>query len=138
MAECMILGKIAGKNAASAKEPLPAYAVSAVEAPLAYTLGVESDLTEETTYETAENEYLGKGQGIGGEIVVKVTMDGSSMAAIDVLEQSETPDIGGKALETLPQAVLDAQSVDVDAVSGATTTSNAFFTAVSEALSQAQ
>ena len=65
-------------------------------------------------------------------------MDGSSMAAIDVLEQSETPDIGGKALETLPQAVLDAQSVDVDAVSGATTTSNAFFTAVSEALSQAQ
>ena len=125
MAECMIFGKIAGKNAASAKDPLPAYAVSAVEAPLAYTLGVESDLTEETTYETAENEYLGKGQGIGGEIVVKVTMDGSSMAAIDVLE-------------TLPQAVLDAQSVDVDAVSGATTTSNAFFTAVSEALSQAQ
>lgn len=136
MAKCMIFGKVAGKNAASVKDPLPAYAVSAVESPLTYTLGAESDLTEEQTYETAENEYLGKGQGIGGEIVVKVTMDGSSMAAIDILEQSETPEIGGKALETLPQAVLDAQSVDVDTVSGATTTSNAFFTAVSDALSQ--
>ena len=54
-----------------------------------------------------------------------------------MLEQSETPDIGGKALESLPQTVLDAQSVDVDAVSGATTTSKAFFAAVTEALGQA-
>ena len=136
MAECMIFGKVAGANAAAKKDPLPIYAVAAVESPLTYLPGKETDMVEEKTYETAENEYVGKGQGIGGDVVVKVTMDGGKMSAIEVLEQSETPDIGGKALESLPQTVLDAQSVEVDAVSGATTTSKAFFAAVTEAIAQ--
>ncbi|MEG0016297.1 MAG: FMN-binding protein, partial [Gordonibacter sp.] len=59
------------------------------------------------------------------------------MASIEVLEQNETADIGEKALEKLPQAVLDAQSVEVDAVSGATVTSKAFFAAVTEAVAKA-
>ena len=137
MAECMIFGKVAGANAAAKKDPLPTYAVAAVESSPTYLPGKETDMAEEKSYDTSENEYVGKGQGIGGDVVVKVTMDGDKMSAIEVLEQSETPDIGGKALESLPQTVLDAQSVDVDAVSGATTTSKAFFAAVTEALGQA-
>ena len=46
-------------------------------------------------------------------------------------------DVVSRIRESLPQTVLDAQSVDVDAVSGATTTSKAFFAAVTEALGQA-
>ncbi len=130
-------GKVAGANAAAKKDPLPTYAVAAVESSPTYLPGKETDMAEEKSYDTSENEYVGKGQGIGGDVVVKVTMDGDKMSAIEVLEQSETPDIGGKALESLPQTVLDAQSVDVDAVSGATTTSKAFFAAVTEALGQA-
>lgn len=137
MAECMIFGHLAGKNAATVKDPLPAYAVAAVEAAPQFTIGVENDLAEEASYEAAEGEYIGTGQGIGGNLVVKVTMDGDTMTAIDVLEQNETPEIGGEALQALPSLVLEAQSVEVDAVSGATVTSNAFFAAVADALSQA-
>lgn len=140
MAECMIFGQIAGKNAAEAKDDLPAFDTSTFESELAFTLGVEtdvSDASEEASYETAEGEYVGKGEGIGGSVVVKVRMDGSMMADIEVLEQNETPDVGGKALESLPDMVLEAQSVDIDAISGATVTSKAFFAAVAEAVAQA-
>lgn len=137
MAECMIFGRIAGKNAAEKKEELPAYKLDEAKSSLTYTLGKETDIAEEATYETAEGEYLGKADGLGGTLVVKVKMDGSKMAAIEVLEQSETPNVGGEALKKLPQMVIDAQSVDIDAVSGATVTSKAFFAAVSEAKGQA-
>ena len=137
MAECMIFGHLAGTNAATVKDPLPPYIAEAVDASPAFTLGVENDLADTGDYEAAAGEYIGKGQGIGGDLIVKVSMDGETIANIEVLEQHETPDIGGKALETLPSIVIEAQSVDVDAISGATTTSNAFFTAVSDALSQA-
>ena len=93
-------------------------------------------MAEEKSYDTSENEYVGKASRSWRRRGM-VTMDGDKMSAIEVLEQSETPDIGGKALESLPQTVLDAQSVDVDAVSGATTTSKGFFAAVTEALGQA-
>ena len=37
------------------------------------------------------------------DLVVRVTLDGETIAAVEVLEQAETPDIGGVALETLPE-----------------------------------
>ncbi|MEG1426043.1 MAG: FMN-binding protein, partial [Raoultibacter sp.] len=76
--------------------------------------------------------------GIGGDIVVRVTVNGGKIDNIEVLDHSETPDRGGKALELLQQEALDAQSAQIDVVSGATVTSDAFKAAVEEALSQAK
>ena len=43
----------------------------------------------DSSYETAENEYIGRGQGKGGTpIVVKVTVDGDKITAIEVLDHS--------------------------------------------------
>lgn len=108
MAECMIFGHLAGTNAATVKDPLPPYIAEAVDASPAFTLGVENDLADTGDYEAAAGEYIGKGQGIGGDLIVKVSMDGETIANIEVLEQHETPDIGGKALETLPSIVIEA------------------------------
>lgn len=134
MAENLIFGQIAGRNAAAPKDDLAAYDVAPVEASLVYTLGVESDLGATDSYDTAENERVGTGQGIGGDLVVKVVLDGDLISNIEVLKENETPDIGGVALEKLPSMVVEAQSTDIDVVSGATITSKAFFAAVEEAL----
>jgi succinate dehydrogenase/fumarate reductase flavoprotein subunit len=138
LAENLIFGRIAGKNAAAEKDELPDFALSAVASSIVYTLGTQNDLNTAVTYETANNEYIGTGTGIGGDIVVKVTTaDGSRIDAVEVLAETETPDIGGAALRQLPQMVLDAQSTDIDAISGATVTTDAFLAAVKEAMSQA-
>lgn len=86
---------------------------------------------------TAANEYIGVGMSeIGGEVKVKVTMDGDKIAKIDVISHGETAGISDPAFTGIPEAILKAQSTSVDAVSGATKTSEALIAAVNDALSQ--
>ena len=75
--------------------------------------------------------------GFHGDVKLAVTVDANAITAIEVLEHSETEGIGSVALPQLVEAVLANQTVGVDAVSGATITSNAFKAAVTEALTQA-
>lgn len=85
----------------------------------------------------AENEYIGVGTSeIGGEVKVKVTMDGDKIAKIEVLSHKETPGLSDPAFAQIPEAIIAAQSTTVDAVSGATKTSEALIAAVNDALSQ--
>ncbi len=83
------------------------------------------------------NEYIGTGVSeIGGEVKVKVTMDGDKIAKIEVLSHNETPGISDPAFKTIPDAIVAANSTQIDAVSGATRTSEALIAAVNDALSQ--
>ena len=93
-------------------------------------------VVEEAAPELAANEYIGTSSTSRGEMKVKVTMDGDKIANIEVLSSSETPGICDPAMEAVPKAILDAQSAEVDAVAGATETSNAIMEAVKDALSQ--
>ena len=86
--------------------------------------------------ELAANEYIGTSSTSRGEVKVKVTMDGDKIAKIEVLSSSETPGICDPAMNTIPQAIIDAQSTEVDAVTNATETSKAIMAAVEDALSQ--
>ena len=81
------------------------------------------------TYETSA-------QGIFSEVKVTTVADADGFYSVTVDASGETPDLGGKAAEELPAKMLEAQSVDVDAYAGATMTSNAIKTAVTEALIQ--
>lgn len=86
---------------------------------------------------TAENEYIGVGTSeIGGEVKVKVTMDGDKIAKIEVLSHNETAGLSDPAFNQIPEAIIAAQSTSVDAVTGATKTSEALIAAVNDALSQ--
>ena len=79
----------------------------------------------------------GVGQGIDGDVVVQVTADAEKIYEVVVLEQNETPGIGSVAAEKLPGAIVDANSLMVDGISGATVTSTAIKTAIREALEKA-
>lgn len=101
--------------------------------------GFEAAPVEEPAAEVtlADNEYIGVSKnGNGGDVKVKVTMDGDKIAKIEVLEQNETVGISDPAFAQIPDAIIAAQSTDVDTVSGATITSKALIEAVNDALSQ--
>ena len=76
----------------------------------------------------------GTGKGFGGPLTVTVTLEGDTITAVEVTEQNETPNVAGDALTQIPAAIVEANSADVDAVSGATVTSNAIMYAVKNAL----
>ena len=104
---------------------------------MTHTFGTYNDLLAETKYEyeLGENEYLGVSQnGMGGDVVVKVTMDGDKIAKIEVLLHGETPGTSDPAFAQIPQAIIDAQSTQVDVASGATISSKAIMEAVQNAL----
>ena len=140
VAECIIFGEIAGKNAAVAKEALPAYTLAEKVESTPLTLGMENDMTAEKTYEAAEGQYVGVGKGLMGDVVVRVTMKDGAIAAVEVIEQNETATIAGPALETIPNQFIGmktAEEVDaIDVVSGASVTSGALKEAVKNALAQ--
>ena len=79
----------------------------------------------------------GVGQGIDGDVVVEVTADESRIYEVVVKEQNETPGIGSVAVESLPGEIVEANSILVDGLAGATVTSDAIKTAVKEALTEA-
>ena len=83
----------------------------------------------------AAGVLTGTADGFGGPITVSVTMDGDKIAAVEVVSNSETPEIAGAALEQIPAAIVAANSPDVDVVSGATYTSNGIINAVKNAIS---
>ena len=136
--ECFIFGEIAGKNAAAAKEALPVYTKAPKVESSPLTLGMDTDIGAVKTYEAGENQYIGTGKGMMGDVVTRVTMDGDAISAVEVIEQNETPAIAGPALEQLPGKFVGcktAAEIDaIDGVSGATLTSNALKEAVKAAL----
>ena len=81
--------------------------------------------------------YEAAAKGFHGDIKIAVTVDAEKITAIEVLEQSETEGIGTIALEKLPAAVVEAQTIAVDAIGGATISSEAFKAALTDALTQA-
>lgn len=142
VAECFIFGEIAGRNAAAAKDALPAYAAAQKVESTPLTLGMDTDVAAAATYEAGENQYVGTGTGMMGNVTVRVTMDGGKISVVEVLEQNETVGIGDKAIEALPGKFVGcatAEEIDaVDSISGATVTSGALREAVKAALAQAQ
>ena len=84
--------------------------------------------------ETADGVYEGSGAGLNGQIKVSVTVSGGKITEVKVLEHSETAGISDPAIEKIPAAIVEAQSADVDIVSGATFTSKGIIDAVKNAL----
>lgn len=82
--------------------------------------------------------YTGTGTGNGGDIVVEVTFSDTALESIEVTSQSETPAVVGQGcIDIMTGRIVDAQSVGVDTVTGATATSQGIIDAVSDAATQA-
>ncbi len=78
--------------------------------------------------------HTGEAEGYGGKLVVSVTMNGDDITAVKVTQHQETQGVGTRAIDALPDAIVQADSTQVDSVSGATITSEAIKEAVSQAL----
>ncbi|WEV39636.1 FAD-dependent oxidoreductase [Lactobacillus sp. ESL0681] len=134
LAECLIFGKIAGEMAAETKA-----AIVSEKPAASANADLTSDLKEEQ-YATGANQYIGKSkQGMGDELVVRVTTpNGKDIEQVEVLKQAESDDYGLKAVKELPTAMVKENTVDVDAVSGASSTSRGLKDAVKDALNKAK
>jgi len=81
--------------------------------------------------------YSASAEGIG-TVTVTMTFDASSITAVNVDVSNETATIGGKYGADFEAAILAAQSAEIDAISGATTTSAAVMRAAQSCINQAK
>ncbi len=81
--------------------------------------------------------YTGESKGYGGDIAVEVELSETRIESIKVTKHAETQGIGSVAAEKLPEAIVAAQSLQVDAIGGATASSTGILAAVTDALAKA-
>ena len=92
----------------------------------------------DNTASLTDGTYTSSAQGCLSEVSVTVIVTGGKVTAVQINAADETPDLGGKAAETLAdQLTKTGTTTGVDAVAGATLTSNAVFTAMDDCLAQA-
>ncbi len=90
------------------------------------------------TGEDGKITATGTGLGIeGDDVVVRVTADATTLYDVTVTEHNETEGIGTVAVEQIPGAMVEANSILVDAVAGATVTTDAIKEGVRSALTAA-
>lgn len=81
--------------------------------------------------------YIGEGQGNNGIVQIETTFVDGKITKVEVKSHSETPGICEVAIENVPKRIIESNSINVDAVSGATNTSNAIISAVKAAIENA-
>ncbi|TWH56904.1 uncharacterized protein with FMN-binding domain [Desulfitobacterium sp. LBE] len=77
-------------------------------------------------------------KGVHPGLKVEVTVKDGKIAEVNVVENNETVGVGSIAVEQLPGKIVEAQSTDVDSVSGASLSSAAIKEAVDIALEHAK
>lgn len=139
IAKCLISGKIAGQNAAWPKEKIADIEVVSTNEYDANSGASESEATNEHEFTTEDNQYLGTSDaGMGGTMTVRVTLgENKAIEQVEVLKQTETG-IGQKAIQTLPNKMVEANTYEVDSVTGASATSRALKEAVKKAIESAE
>lgn len=110
------------------------------------TIAIENNNVSTTS---TEKTYHSAAPGYNGLIEVDVTIDNDIIKDVSITKHSETPGIGGplydnkgkiltnggeSPINLVPKMIVDNQSINIDAVSGATATSYGILHAVSGAL----
>ena len=85
-----------------------------------------------------DGTYIGEADGYRPGLKVSVEVKNNTITSIEIIEHNEVNSrFYQKAFDTIPEAILDNQSTDVDTTSGATFSSIGIMNAVNDALSQA-
>lgn len=80
--------------------------------------------------------YSGTAKGNGGDVTITLTFENGKLTNAAGEGLKETAGLGDKAIETMTAAMVEAGSIDVDSVSGATVTSTAVKKAANAALAE--
>ncbi len=113
-------------------DPTPTATVTATAAPTpaAPTPAAKAAMAP-GTYEVTTNGYF-------GEFTLNVTVDETSIVAIDLTQnKEEPPSLTAACVKDLSGKMIEHQTVEVDALAGATVTSHAVRAAVKKALEEA-
>ena len=81
--------------------------------------------------------YTAEAQGIFAPVKVQITVSENLITGVKIDATGETPELGGLAAGKLAASIMEAQTPNVDALSGATVTSNAIIQAATAALEEA-
>ena len=81
--------------------------------------------------------YTAAALGRNGDVKVEVVVAADKIESVTVTEHQETAGIADPAIERIPAAIVEHQSLGVDAVTGCTMTSEAIVEAVALAMAQA-
>lgn len=109
------------------------YMVSRVDADLQKLMAAE--IQEIDLAKIANGTYSGAYQAFPIDVEVEVVIEDHKIIGIDLKKHTNGK---GQAAEVLPQKVLEAQSLKVDMVSGATHSSKTILLAIQDALSKSQ
>ncbi|MGM0414411.1 MAG: FMN-binding protein, partial [Bacillota bacterium] len=95
----------------------------------------DEEAEPEANYE--DGTYTATGEGYNDEIEIEVEIADEKIDSIEILNHDETEDIAEPAFEDLIEAAKLEQSSEIDAVSGATGSSEGFIEALEEVLNNA-
>jgi len=135
----IVFGKIAARHIMN-NTLAEGYEVKAAANMLDESLFVKETSTEELfdmTRALNDGEYEATVDGQEGPMTVKVTVAEGKIASVVVVSNQETPSIAAGALDSIPAAIVAANNATVDAVTGATLTSNRIMNAVAQCLEAA-
>lgn len=127
----MIFGRISGRNAAAAKDDVMQESVMDGKEAFVPTTAAT---WEKPVFEAGENQFIGAADGKFGPIYVRVTKDGDKISDVEVLQSWETPFLTDDAIAKVVTSIVESNSPDIDACSGATVTCVALCNAVRNAL----
>ena len=85
-----------------------------------------------------DGTYEGEGQGFGGKVVVEVTIESGEITCIEVKEAQKEDSAYFEMAKDIIEDIVDAQSADVDTISGATFSSIGIRETVTQALEKAE
>lgn len=90
-----------------------------------------------TVVSYTDGTYTGDADGFGGMIQVSVTVESGRITSVDVTKADGEDSAYLETAMSITDQIIEAQSADVDTVSGATFSSGGIRDAVKEALEQA-
>ena len=135
----IVFGRIAARHAMS-NEMAEGYTVHEAAGILDAAL-FEKDAATEEKFDMSkalkDGEYEATVDGQNGPMVVKVTIAEGKIADVVVVSNNETAAIAAAPLASIPAAIVANNTATVDAVAGATLTSNRIMDAVALCLEQA-
>lgn len=98
----------------------------------------KTDSTDTADQVYKDGTYIGDGQGFGGNIQVQITIADDTLTDIQVVSAEKEDSAYLSQGKAVIERILEAQSTDVDTVSGATFSSTGILMAVEDALGKAE
>ncbi|PWC10698.1 FMN-binding protein [Brenneria roseae subsp. americana] len=111
--------------------------IPAIVAALTFSFSLAAYSSDVAQYK--DGTYTGKGQGKEGEIEVSVSIDDGKIANAEVVNHEDTEALMLGVIDNVIPELIETQDIDkVDAVTGATLSSQGVIEAIKQALEQAK